>query len=316
MLVIHSNAFFRRISFHSVSFRVLPLLSIRWGSSIPSVVHSPPTTNDCTTSTVSQSNSPHPFWVSEIFSSIQGEGPYCGRSSVFLRLGFCNLRCAWCDTKYTWLYKNELLERVRSSVPNGLEDKIAGNTVYEKQDLQRWNIDNLFNDIYSRAHKSVEHSPRAVVVTGGEPLLHKKYLSLLLPALSKANMDIEIETNGTLSPIGLPTDHRIHYNVSPKLSNSYQPQEIRIKPKILQQFLHTERAIFKFVVTNQKDINEVIEIVSHNNIPENRVYLMPEGRDSLTIAKRGVWVVDQCSKYGFNYSHRLHVTLWGDKRGV
>ena len=38
----------------------------------------------------------------EIFYSIQGEGANVGKPAVFLRMGLCNLKCSWCDTKYTW----------------------------------------------------------------------------------------------------------------------------------------------------------------------------------------------------------------------
>ena len=44
--------------------------------------------------------------VSEIFDSIQGEGPSTGTPSIFLRLSTCNLKCSWCDTKYTWDWQN------------------------------------------------------------------------------------------------------------------------------------------------------------------------------------------------------------------
>ena len=43
--------------------------------------------------------------LSEIFESIQGEGPTAGEPCVFLRLAMCNLHCRWCDTKYTWDWK-------------------------------------------------------------------------------------------------------------------------------------------------------------------------------------------------------------------
>ncbi|MGE4653124.1 MAG: 7-carboxy-7-deazaguanine synthase QueE, partial [Myxococcota bacterium] len=39
----------------------------------------------------------------EVFSSIQGEGPHVGASTVFVRFGGCDLRCAWCDSPHTWL---------------------------------------------------------------------------------------------------------------------------------------------------------------------------------------------------------------------
>ena len=44
--------------------------------------------------------------VNEIFKSIQGEGPNFGKPAIFLRTAQCNLKCTWCDTKYTWDWKN------------------------------------------------------------------------------------------------------------------------------------------------------------------------------------------------------------------
>ena len=41
----------------------------------------------------------------EIFHSIQGEGLNLGKPAVFLRLALCNLACTWCDTRYTWDWK-------------------------------------------------------------------------------------------------------------------------------------------------------------------------------------------------------------------
>jgi organic radical activating enzyme len=38
----------------------------------------------------------------ELFSSVQGEGPHLGTSTLFVRFGVCDLRCAWCDSAQTW----------------------------------------------------------------------------------------------------------------------------------------------------------------------------------------------------------------------
>ncbi|CDF32970.1 unnamed protein product [Chondrus crispus] len=39
-------------------------------------------------------------------------------------------------------------------------------------------------------------------------------------------------------------------------------------------------------------------------------------KDSETIRENGRWLTDVCQKHGFNYSHRVHIELWGDRRGV
>lgn len=55
--------------------------------------------------------------VTEVFSSVQGEGPFVGRPSVFLRLGMCNLECVWCDTKFTVSLTAEMEKGERMNRP-------------------------------------------------------------------------------------------------------------------------------------------------------------------------------------------------------
>ncbi|HEY6020017.1 MAG TPA: 7-carboxy-7-deazaguanine synthase QueE, partial [Candidatus Paceibacterota bacterium] len=56
------------------------------------------------------------FLVKDIFYTIQGEGPYAGRPAVFVRLGGCNLRCAFCDTDFS--------NGVKEMGPHEIADKI------------------------------------------------------------------------------------------------------------------------------------------------------------------------------------------------
>jgi len=104
--------------------------------------------------------------ISELFTSIQGEGPNIGVPSTFIRLAGCNLRCKWCDTKYAW-----------SEGKNISIDKII--KYIERQGLKH------------------------VVITGGEPLLQKEDLEILCWELL-FRYDIEIETNGTQEPLDVP----------------------------------------------------------------------------------------------------------------
>lgn len=208
--------------------------------------------------------------VSELFTSVQGEGPHAGRPSLFLRLGLCNLSCNWCDTPYTWLYTNSVLEKVQkraaeasASAPSSLFDK--------NKELVKRTVDDVEHDIVQRASSGV----RAVVITGGEPLLHKKPLLTLVPALLDRQFAIEFETNGTLSPVGIPQD--VHLNVSPKLSNSLMPRDTRLKFPVLREYMSFPSSILKFVIDNERDIEEVFEIVSRLDVDPERVFLMPQG---------------------------------------
>lgn len=86
---------------------------------------------------------------------------------------------------------------------------------------------------------------------------------------------IEFETNGTVSPEGLPRG--VHLNVSPKLENSMQPVEQRIKLQVLKECLAWPSSVLKFVVGEQCDLDEVCGIVEQLDIPSHRVFLMPLG---------------------------------------
>ncbi|CAN8074265.1 unnamed protein product [Agarophyton chilense] len=248
--------------------------------------------------------------VSEIFRSVQGEGPNTGKPSVFLRLGVCNLSCSWCDTPYTWLYKDSKLAEIKRRASE-MKTTTTLNKVYSKRDeLRKMSMSDTIVEVNNLARDKV----RNLVITGGEPLLHKKPLLYLLPSFIQKGFDVEFETNGTISPHGLP--HTVHLNVSPKLSNSLMRQEQRLNFRVLHECMRFPSSVLKFVVDGVSELNEVQDIVKELGIDPSRVYLMPQGTDSDTIRKRGRWLVNACLEHGFRYTHRIHVELWGDKRGV
>jgi len=118
--------------------------------------------------------------VSEIFSSIQGEGPYVGFRQIFLRLPNCNLRCPYCDTATTM--PQQL--RIETAPGSGIFDNI-NNPIF---------IDNLIELLQSYDF-SIHHS---LSVTGGEPLMWGNELRVLLPFLKEKGIKIYLETNGTM----------------------------------------------------------------------------------------------------------------------
>jgi len=222
----------------------------------------------------------------EIFSSIQGEGVSMGVPSVFVRLSLCNLRCTWCDTKYTWDWEHydPKTEIVTLDVPEILHRVEAGKA-------------------------------RNVVITGGEPLQQQRPLVALATALRQSGKRLEIETNGTYRPIPELADLINQWNVSPKLANSGNEPGKRDVPEAMTWFAAAPDAYFKFVVAGEDDLAEVQTLVARYAIPVERVLLMPEGRDPVALRQRSLWLVDQCREHGYRFSTRLHVILWGDKRG-
>lgn len=209
--------------------------------------------------------------VSEIFASVQGEGPHTGRPSVFLRLGLCNLSCSWCDTPYTWLFDDARLQKVRSQTPRSQHGALPPVYFDKKSELRRYSTDEVLAAVGDAAGAAV----RAVVVTGGEPLLHAKPLRKIVPQLVEDGFKVEFETNGTITPSGVHPD--VHFNVSPKLSNSNQSILLRMNYRLLQEYLERPSTIFKFVVRDEEDVDEVIDIVTAVGVEPARVFLMPEG---------------------------------------
>ncbi len=105
--------------------------------------------------------------VSEIFSSIQGEGKYAGEKQTFVRFYGCNIHCTWCDT------------------PNSIGDIKGDFTEYDcEQLLER--VLSLGKDI------------QAVSLTGGEPLVQKDFIKIFLPKLKKEGIKAYLETSGIL----------------------------------------------------------------------------------------------------------------------
>jgi hypothetical protein len=70
----------------------------------------------------------------------------------------------------------------------------------------------------------------------------------------------------------------------------------------------------KCVVSTQEDIREILELQTFLNVPNHKVYLMPEGIEPDQITSKHLWLMDYCINYGYNLCDRLHVRYFGNKR--
>ena len=221
--------------------------------------------------------------IAELFYSLQGEGSLVGVPSVFIRTSGCNLRCSWCDTPYT------------SWQPEGTE-----------LDLNR-----IVDEV--RAHPA-----RHVVITGGEPMIQPEMVPLT-ERLRALGMHITIETAGTVfQPVSCDL-----MSISPKLSNSTpggsfaEPHDrLRIQPAVLRELMARYEYQLKFVVENPADVAEIRALLEALDAPRERVILMPEGTEHARLVERGQWLAEICKEEGLRFSPRLHIDLWGSRRGV
>lgn len=236
----------------------------------------------------------------EIFDTVQGEGRNLGRPVVFARLSGCNLQCSWCDTPYTWAF-NE-----------GLAEKHDEGKVYDRSQEQ---IKVQVGDAIDRING---YNIKRLVVTGGEPMTQQRAVTELANGLKANNEDywVEIETNGTVIPQPETVEAIDQFNVSPKLENSGNALSKRRKDKAMEAYVATGKADFKFVVFGDEDLPEILEIVDRYQIPSDRVFLMPEGRTPEEVERHQKELVDLAIKNNFNVTTRLHVLIWGAKRGV
>ena len=222
--------------------------------------------------------------IAEIFYSVQGEGALVGVPSVFIRTSGCNLRCSWCDTPYT------------SWHPEG-------------EDLS-------IDQILARTNEYA--AARHVVLTGGEPMIAPRIADLSNAFRDRA-MHITFETAGTVySPVVCDL-----MSISPKLSNStpegafrVQHERLRMNTEVLRRLTAEYDYQLKFVIASKTDLIEAQTVISSLNAPPGKVMLMPEGTNVEVLGERSAWIAELCKLYGYRFSPRLHVYLYGNRRGT
>ncbi len=221
-----------------------------------------------------------------MFYSLQGEGRLAGKPSVFIRFSGCPLKCKWCDSKYAW--------------PSRCGDEMSA------------------DDIVS---KFKSYNCPAVVITGGEPFTNEHFPQLV-KSLRSVCKHITVETAGIEYVGGLPIDL---VSLSPKLANSTPPElemallheKKRLNKTALTNFMENYNCQMKFVVESGSDIDEIKTILKDCGHRDNaEVMLMPQATEVEDYTIKSRQVADICLNSGYSFSPRLHVLLWGNKRGV
>ncbi len=228
--------------------------------------------------------------ICEIYPCLQGEGSRAGTPSILIRTLGCNLRCRWCDTPYTsW-----------------------------QLEKGKYNTGDVLSIINTNPH--IEE----IIITGGEPTLCPD-LDEIIDLCIEKEKKITLETNGTrLIAENLMKSIDL-VSLSPKLSNSSPSDNAtalrhnadRIHLPIIQKWIELSTNYqLKFVVSTPEDIREIKILKGELDLNRSNIYLMPEGRTENELQQKRQWLADLCIKEGFHYGERLHIIIYGNKRGV
>jgi len=275
---------------------------------------------------------------SEAFYSIQGEGRWMGTPSVFLRMFGCNFECRGFGQgrdRTKWVPKDQMPHVIDQNRLNykSYHDlpvpEIGCDTSASWSHLYKHIATNEENSVI--AEKLLDLTPHKnwnnihLILTGGEPMLWQKQLpDLLSQEAFKGLEHITIETNSTQKLtldfrdfLDNKTELHITWSCSPKLSISGEDWKDAIKPSIVQEYnrVRNSELYLKFVVQDREDIKEVktAEHAYGLNVP---VYLMPCGGtiEGLELTEKNV--AELALEYGYSFSPRLHVNLFGNAWGT
>jgi 7-carboxy-7-deazaguanine synthase len=227
------------------------------------------------------------LWISETFTSRQGEGRLTGTNSFFIRTSGCNLRCWFCDTPYAswqpegdWMTIDSLVDAAKAS--------------------------------------QCDH----VVLTGGEPLLPLGMIELVR-RLRSAAMHVTIETAGTVFRDA--TCDLV--SISPKLAGSgprgqwqkehQRHESARWRPEVIRQLIaNSLDHQLKFVVEDQNDFADAVAAADEIAVIPENVWIMPQGTSEAELDSKASWLTALCDDHGYRYCERMHIRWYGNRRGT
>lgn len=219
------------------------------------------------------------FQVVEIFESINGEGMYAGELSVFVRLKNCNLHCSYCDTRWA------------------CEDNCEFKEMSEEE---------ILNQIRS-------FGVRRVTLTGGEPLLHPEIHILLERLCKEEDLEIEIETNGSISIYGPETwRSKVHFTMDYKMPGS--GMESFMDTKNLLEL--NSKDTLKMVVSHEEDLIRAKDIIDKYQLIDKCNIILSPVFGKIETSDIVQFMIDN-KLNGVRLQLQLHKYIWDPmKRGV
>lgn len=238
----------------------------------------------------------------QLFYTLEGEGEYIGRPSVFMRMSMCNLSCIG--------FKSE-------AAPFGCDSYVSWSVKNKMTFQQVWDTFFVGQGYANR----LAHGGAILKLTGGEPLIQQKRLIEFIDWISDQDerlimgmgLNVDFETNATLMPDPFWTNNGATFTTSPKLTTNGDPESQTYKPEVLRY--HSDIGSgFKFVVSTEADIEEIkrkyMDDENGINVKNDRIWLMPACGSRQEHIERAPKVAEWAKELGVNFSPRLHLLIW------
>lgn len=218
---------------------------------------------------------------------IQGEGSDIGKKMFLLRLSGCNVNCLNCDSKHTW------------------------NTIYNE-----YTANALIDEInkLNRKYEDVFY----LLISGGNPEIQKKELCELINKLCTSfYWKFNIEVPGLVNWRELEHFYnRIQFNFSPKIGSLHKNQSLDVWKAFNDIPTNYNVKIVVKEETFDKDLKEIKAFSDIYRIPHRKIMLMPQGTTREEIIKESQFLIPKCFELGFQFSPRLHVLIYDNKKLV
>jgi len=258
------------------------------------------------------------LYIIQNIITIQGEGQNIGKPSLLIRLAGCNLRCDFCDTKWSW------------------------NTNSDNSEIRVINENNILQYLRELDELIAPYHLLNVIITGGEPLLYAKnplFYKLLEYVTMQLNYSFEIETNGLLldnlniGELKNPIFGQF-INISPKIDKiSYNDSEYQMLIGTYTRFIEKlsgkdggfRESVFKFVDNHQSESRNIIEHIIYDlELNPDWVYVMPQTPNKPKpgesyseyleeVTRLTHNTLEFCLKNGHILSPRVHLYLFKDQ---
>lgn len=260
------------------------------------------------------------------FISPQGEGKFMGRLSAWMRVSTCNLKCAWangdgtvtlCDTPFTSHVVSKHIETCQEAFDYLMNNPAPHVVITGGEPSSALNALALIDPIE-------EAGKRVTIETNGTRFFESKAtLISMSPKLASSSSGLEIlkdsnyklqDTNGFLKTEDFEKRGRLYE----KFLEAHNKARYNLEAmKAFMDFYGTERYQFKFVANTELDLEEILDnYISPLKIPNDNVFLMPQGISHEQLNSRAAWVMDKCREHGFHYSDRIHIRVYGNRNGV